>query len=133
VTAMDVVYALKRQGRTLYGFGGWFSWRKGVLALSCCLMVFLNTTYLERIMLHDKEPISNGWSVTRLLCLFSVCSCLNNLVCISVSCAWCGYCPKFEFEYSSWYHCGDNLLISGFLHCGSGISSLLLEHTSTKF
>ena len=23
VTAMDVVYALKRQGRTLYGFGGW--------------------------------------------------------------------------------------------------------------
>ncbi|XP_024314550.1 uncharacterized protein LOC112270722 [Brachypodium distachyon] len=25
VTAMDVVYALKRQGRTLYGFGGWFS------------------------------------------------------------------------------------------------------------
>ena len=22
VTAMDVVYALKRQGRTLYGFGG---------------------------------------------------------------------------------------------------------------
>jgi hypothetical protein len=24
VTAMDVVYALKRQGRTIYGFGGWF-------------------------------------------------------------------------------------------------------------
>nr|XP_036671358.1 histone H4-like [Drosophila suzukii] len=24
VTAMDVVYALKRQGRTLYGFGGYF-------------------------------------------------------------------------------------------------------------
>ena len=23
VTAMDVVYALKRQGRTLYGFGGY--------------------------------------------------------------------------------------------------------------
>ena len=23
VTALDVVYALKRQGRTLYGFGGW--------------------------------------------------------------------------------------------------------------
>jgi hypothetical protein len=21
---MDVVYALKRQGRTIYGFGGWF-------------------------------------------------------------------------------------------------------------
>lgn len=28
VTAMDVVYALKRQGRTLYGFGGWLCfWR----------------------------------------------------------------------------------------------------------
>ncbi|XP_028773681.1 uncharacterized protein LOC114730741 [Neltuma alba] len=26
VTAMDVVYALKRQGRTLYGFGGFASW-----------------------------------------------------------------------------------------------------------
>lgn len=26
VTAMDVVYALKRQGRTLYGFGGNFRW-----------------------------------------------------------------------------------------------------------
>nr|XP_027804097.1 histone H4-like [Marmota flaviventris] len=26
VTAMDVVYALKRQGRTLYGFGGLVSW-----------------------------------------------------------------------------------------------------------
>jgi hypothetical protein len=23
VTAMDVVYSLKRQGRTLYGFGAW--------------------------------------------------------------------------------------------------------------
>jgi histone H4 len=23
VTSLDVVYALKRQGRTLYGFGGW--------------------------------------------------------------------------------------------------------------
>ncbi|XP_058141338.1 histone H4 [Dasypus novemcinctus] len=26
VTAMDVVYALKRQGRTLYGFGGIWPW-----------------------------------------------------------------------------------------------------------
>jgi hypothetical protein len=23
---MDVVYALKRQGRTIYGFGGWLIW-----------------------------------------------------------------------------------------------------------
>lgn len=29
VTAMDVVYALKRQGRTLYGFGGWRNETKG--------------------------------------------------------------------------------------------------------
>lgn len=29
VTAMDVVYALKRQGRTLYGFGGWFAFAFG--------------------------------------------------------------------------------------------------------
>uniref|UniRef100_A0A1I8JLE2 Histone H4 n=1 Tax=Macrostomum lignano TaxID=282301 RepID=A0A1I8JLE2_9PLAT len=28
VTAMDVVYALKRQGRTLYGFGGQAVWEK---------------------------------------------------------------------------------------------------------
>ena len=25
VTALDVVYALKRQGRTIYGFGGWLN------------------------------------------------------------------------------------------------------------
>jgi hypothetical protein len=25
VTALDVVYALKRQGRTIYGLGGWFA------------------------------------------------------------------------------------------------------------
>ena len=30
VTAMDVVYALKRQGRTLYGFGGWVSAFPGI-------------------------------------------------------------------------------------------------------
>jgi histone H4 len=40
VTAMDVVYALKRQGRTLYGFGGWDS----SLVRFFLLMVFLNTT-----------------------------------------------------------------------------------------
>ncbi|KAL9950539.1 hypothetical protein ACROYT_G043051 [Oculina patagonica] len=39
VTAMDVVYALKRQGRTLYGFGAGsnievlFTWKEG--ALTC--------------------------------------------------------------------------------------------------
>ena len=30
VTALDVVYALKRQGRTLYGFGGWTSWESSL-------------------------------------------------------------------------------------------------------
>nr|XP_011313837.1 PREDICTED: uncharacterized protein LOC105273229 [Fopius arisanus] len=33
VTAMDVVYALKRQGRTLYGFGGPFGYDHGVIEL----------------------------------------------------------------------------------------------------
>ncbi|XP_011821818.1 PREDICTED: histone H4-like [Mandrillus leucophaeus] len=33
VTAMDVVYALKRQGRTLYGFG--FCWKSSHCALVC--------------------------------------------------------------------------------------------------
>ncbi|XP_043859495.1 uncharacterized protein LOC122755237 [Dromiciops gliroides] len=32
VTAMDVVYALKRQGRTLYGFGGWAETNSKALA-----------------------------------------------------------------------------------------------------
>jgi hypothetical protein len=32
---MDVVYALKRQGRTIYGFGGWFS-----LISYCFLTIF---------------------------------------------------------------------------------------------
>jgi hypothetical protein len=40
VTAMDVVYALKRQGRTLYGFGGWDC----RLLAALITMVFLNTT-----------------------------------------------------------------------------------------
>jgi hypothetical protein len=106
VTAMDVVYALKRQGRTLYGFGGWFNWREGVLALSCYLMVFLNTTYLERIRLQVKELISNGWPVARLLCLFSVCSCLLFLVCMCL--IW------LLSEHLACNHCGGTLLISGF-------------------
>ncbi|CAB4069259.1 H4 [Lepeophtheirus salmonis] len=39
VTAMDVVYALKRQGRTLYGFGG----NKSLL-----VKVTVSQTFLER-------------------------------------------------------------------------------------
>ncbi len=35
VTAMDVVYALKRQGRTIYGFGGW-----NFFAFFMCVCVF---------------------------------------------------------------------------------------------
>ncbi|KAG6535575.1 hypothetical protein ZIOFF_000597 [Zingiber officinale] len=33
VTAMDVVYALKRQGRTLYGFGGFLSLQRSLWEL----------------------------------------------------------------------------------------------------
>ena len=47
VTAMDVVYALKRQGRTLYGFGGWRS--------RVTKMVFFNTTFIYGV-------ISTIWS-----------------------------------------------------------------------
>ncbi|MFS7987815.1 putative transcription factor Hap3/NF-YB family [Helianthus anomalus] len=40
VTAMDVVYALKRQGRTLYGFGGFTCLNEmldyGKLGFYCC-------------------------------------------------------------------------------------------------
>lgn len=36
VISMDVVYALKRQGRTLYGFGGWCArWSSSLLFVSC--------------------------------------------------------------------------------------------------
>ncbi|XP_033024268.1 histone H3-like [Lacerta agilis] len=36
VTAMDVVYALKRQGRTLYGFGGSASLAASFIVPNCC-------------------------------------------------------------------------------------------------
>nr|XP_020164542.2 histone H4-like [Aegilops tauschii subsp. strangulata] len=41
ITAMDVVYALKRQGRTLYGFGGWIRVAEQLPRLLCviCAMV----------------------------------------------------------------------------------------------
>ncbi len=44
VTAMDVVYALKRQGRTLYGFGGW---KVGFLTSSSTVL-FRTTNSQER-------------------------------------------------------------------------------------
>ncbi|XP_064454156.1 uncharacterized protein LOC123837169 [Mirounga angustirostris] len=43
VTAMDVVYALKRQGRTLYGFGGWSVLRPRHFELEIALARLLNT------------------------------------------------------------------------------------------
>ncbi|XP_006345944.2 uncharacterized protein [Solanum tuberosum] len=58
VTAMDVVYALKRQGRTLYGFGGYITNMKCfIFHLFCkCLNLFafcyslqLAKLYLQRI------------------------------------------------------------------------------------
>ena len=41
VTAMDVVYALKRQGRTIYGFGGWSC------IIFVCLLPFLTINFLN--------------------------------------------------------------------------------------
>jgi hypothetical protein len=42
---MDVVYALKRQGRTIYGFGGWISWliRNWYVGLLLFFSQILNT------------------------------------------------------------------------------------------
>jgi hypothetical protein len=41
VTALDVVYALKRQGRTIYGFGGW-----------SCIIVVIHTPFLPNSCLN---------------------------------------------------------------------------------
>ena len=40
VTAMDVVYALKRQGRTLYGFGGWDSCNRIDATFGLCIGLY---------------------------------------------------------------------------------------------
>ncbi len=61
VTAMDVVYALKRQGRTLYGFGGW-DWS---LFAALFTMVFLNTTS----SLWLSPLILLGWCDLSLHCM----------------------------------------------------------------
>nr|XP_033514559.1 uncharacterized protein LOC104106174 [Nicotiana tomentosiformis] len=53
VTAMDVVYALKRQGRTLYGFGGQPSIYKARL-----LTLFSNQPYFFSIQIQ-KSPKSS--------------------------------------------------------------------------
>ncbi|KAM9325098.1 histone H4-like [Gastrophryne carolinensis] len=45
VTAMDVVYALKRQGRTLYGFGGLNPPARSFLSHSSNLTVLLRATH----------------------------------------------------------------------------------------
>ena len=46
VTAMDVVYALKRQGRTLYGFGGW---RKKVRPYLLKALFRARQVFIERV------------------------------------------------------------------------------------
>ncbi len=54
VTAMDVVYALKRQGRTIYGFGGW-SCNNIVISHS-----YLSTGRTRRISLHPDKSMNKG-------------------------------------------------------------------------
>ncbi|XP_045356361.1 uncharacterized protein LOC123609392 [Leopardus geoffroyi] len=53
VTAMDVVYALKRQGRTLYGFG---AERRTMSALSLALVVMARTKQTARKSTGGKAP-----------------------------------------------------------------------------
>jgi hypothetical protein len=44
---MDVVYALKRQGRTIYGFGGWLIWISYMPA-------FLNSLVFKNYYIENK-------------------------------------------------------------------------------
>ena len=53
VTALDVVYALKRQGRTIYGFGAWASDRIEDLSKS---LLFFNIPFL-----FINSFLSNGY------------------------------------------------------------------------
>ena len=45
VMATDVVYALKRQGKTLYGFGYWFFWNIHLIKINQSISLFINETY----------------------------------------------------------------------------------------
>ena len=51
VTALDVVYALKRQGRTLYGFGAW------IFIMSIILLNFM--FILNKILLKFLNLLLN--------------------------------------------------------------------------
>lgn len=51
VTAMDVVYALKRQGRTIYGFGGWSIYNSIIF----CSYFFILTYIYCLIFLFDRK------------------------------------------------------------------------------
>jgi len=97
VTAMDVVYALKRQGRTLYGFGGW-DWS---LYAALFTMVFLNTT--SSLML--SLPILFRCCDLRLRCRhFDVFWCLGLWLMIHrvlTDSWWLGVVAKF-FSYPCW-------------------------------
>ncbi|TEA21837.1 hypothetical protein DBR06_SOUSAS20010018 [Sousa chinensis] len=58
VTAMDVVYALKRQGRTLYGFGG-------DLFLLICLLRFIFVWFLTMARTKQTARKSTGGKAPR--------------------------------------------------------------------
>lgn len=65
VTAMDVVYALKRQGRTLYGFGGWWVLVLGLLGwvLSCGLLFCkcMDFVFCVMVLLLDCSLLGRAW------------------------------------------------------------------------
>ena len=57
VTAMDVVYALKRQGRTLYGFGGW----KHYLAQQSATVLSKNQHTWRSYLLNYRGMQRRSW------------------------------------------------------------------------
>lgn len=65
VTAMDVVYALKRQGRTLYGFGGWV-----LLSLIASPFWFSFVRFSFLFFYLDVVISLDPWSISKASLLF---------------------------------------------------------------
>lgn len=58
VTALDVVYALKRQGRTIYGFGAWF-----MLNLEFYIFYKLKINYWRKCVYFLHKKINRFWAL----------------------------------------------------------------------
>lgn len=64
VISMDVVYALKRQGRTLYGFGGW---TPGIYNI---LFMLINCKSVNEALWHYLN-LDSMWSLMLIYCSIS--------------------------------------------------------------